>query len=103
MTKALGMLASAQNDAEHEGREVRAEEVAKYLADLVICAARFAPHVDLSGTCEARLMEKFPRRAEQVPSTDFAQDHRIERLLIEERERVFTPAGLAMLERRGAI
>jgi hypothetical protein len=61
MTKAIGKVASALNDAEHEHREVRPEEVRKYLADLVICAARFGNGiVDLDAACEARLAEKFP-------------------------------------------
>lgn len=62
MTKALGKVASALNDAEHEQRAPRAEEVQKYLADLVICAARFAHGVvDLDAACSARLAEKFPQ------------------------------------------
>jgi hypothetical protein len=37
------------------------EETAKYLADLVICVARFAQGtVDLDAAGEARLAEKFP-------------------------------------------
>jgi hypothetical protein len=64
MTKALGKIASALNDAEHEGRQVRTQEVRKYLADLVICAARFGDgFVDLNNACEDRLAEKFPERA----------------------------------------
>lgn len=60
MTKALGKLASALNDAEHEGRAIRSDEVAKYLADLVICAARFGNGaVDLDAACASRLVEKF--------------------------------------------
>jgi hypothetical protein len=59
--KALGAIASAMNDAEHEGRTVRADEVQKYLADLVICAARLAAStVDLDAACEERLQAKFP-------------------------------------------
>jgi len=61
MTKALGKIASALNDAEHEGRAMHAHEIDKYLADLVICAARFADGVvDLDAACALRLMEKFP-------------------------------------------
>lgn len=61
MTKALGKLASAVNDAEHEQRDLRTSEVHKYLADLVILAARFSRGiVDLDKACEARLDEKFP-------------------------------------------
>jgi len=61
MTKALGKVASALNDAEHEKRDLRPEEVEKYLADLVICAARFGHGViDLDVACTARLAEKFP-------------------------------------------
>lgn len=41
--------------------EVTAAEVEKYLADLVICAARFGDGiVDLDAACAARLAEKFP-------------------------------------------
>jgi hypothetical protein len=61
LTKAVGKLASALNDAEHEQRGTRADEVAKYLADLVICAARFGDGVvDLDAACVSRLAEKFP-------------------------------------------
>lgn len=61
LTKALGKVASALNDAEHEQRPPRAEEIDKYLADLVICASRFAHGiVDLDEACVARLAEKFP-------------------------------------------
>jgi hypothetical protein len=61
MTKALGKVASALNDAEHEQRPLRGEEVEKYLADLVICAGRLGYGiVDLDAACHARLAEKFP-------------------------------------------
>lgn len=61
MTKAIGKLASAINDAEHEQRSIRSDEVGKYLADLVICAARFArADVSLDEACVNRLAEKFP-------------------------------------------
>jgi hypothetical protein len=61
MTKALGKIASAFNDAEHEHRTPRSEEIEKYLADLVICASRFADGVvDLDAACISRLNEKFP-------------------------------------------
>jgi len=62
MTKALGKIASATNDAEHEQRAPTPEETAKALADLVICAARFAhgSGVDLDAACFVRLAEKFP-------------------------------------------
>lgn len=63
MTKALGKVASALNDAEHEKRSLRADEIEKYLADLVICAARFGNGVvDLDAACAARLREKFPKQ-----------------------------------------
>ncbi len=68
MTKALGKVASALNDAEHEERPIRPSEAEKYLADLVICAARFASKtgIDLDAACVARLAEKFPvARSEQ--------------------------------------
>ena len=61
MTKALGKIASALNDAEHEDREIQSHEVEKYLSDLVICAARFADNAtDLDAACVSRLAEKFP-------------------------------------------
>lgn len=61
MTKALGKLASALNDAEHDDRAMRSDEVDKYLADLIICCLRFADDVvDLDATCSSRLAEKFP-------------------------------------------
>lgn len=64
MTKALGKIASALNDAEHEKRTPQAGEVDKYLADLVICAARFGHGVvDLDAACASRLAEKFPTAA----------------------------------------
>jgi hypothetical protein len=64
LTKALGKIASAVNDAEHAHRDIRPEETAKYLADLVICAARFAQGtVDLDAACVERLAEKFPVHA----------------------------------------
>lgn len=61
ITKAAGKLASALNDAEHEQRPLKSEEVAKYLADLVICSARFSKNiVDLEAACVERIAEKFP-------------------------------------------
>ena len=61
MMKAVGKIASALNDAEHEYRPFYAEEVERYLADLVICAVRFAgTAVDLEKSCVIRLEEKFP-------------------------------------------
>lgn len=60
-TKALGRVASALNDAEHEGRAVLGHEVSKYLADIIICAARFAHGlVDIESAVSARVAEKFP-------------------------------------------
>lgn len=62
MTKALGKIASAINDAEHDNRAPYRIEVDKYLADLVICAAMFAGGVvDLEEACVSRLAEKFPK------------------------------------------
>jgi hypothetical protein len=61
MTKAIGKIASALNDAEHEHRNLQPNEIDKYLADLVICAVRFADDVvDLDAACTSRLSEKFP-------------------------------------------
>jgi hypothetical protein len=61
MAKALGKIASVLNDAEHENRQPTADEVQMYLADLVICAARFGNGiVDLDDACFSRLAEKFP-------------------------------------------
>lgn len=61
ITKASGKLASALNDAQHEDRECTEAEIGKYVADLVICAARFCGNiVDLNAACESRLSEKFP-------------------------------------------
>jgi hypothetical protein len=58
---ALGEIARGLNSAEHEGRTLRPGEVDKYLADLVICAARLADNVvDLDAACGLRLTEKFP-------------------------------------------
>jgi hypothetical protein len=63
MTKALGKVASALNDAEHEQRSCHAEEIEKALADLIICAARFANGItDLDEACTLRLAEKFPTK-----------------------------------------
>lgn len=62
LTKALGKIASAINDAEHEERPLQAKEVEKYLADLVICSMRLSDGlVDLDAACIARLKEKFPQ------------------------------------------
>jgi hypothetical protein len=64
MTKALGKIASALNDAEHADRALTAVELEKYLADLVICAARFGHGiVDLDVACVSRLAEKFPEKS----------------------------------------
>jgi len=64
MMKALGKVASAMNDAEHEERALRSGEVDKYLADLVICAARLGGDVvDLDEACALRIAEKFSRKA----------------------------------------
>jgi hypothetical protein len=64
LMKALGKIASSVNDAEHERRAPTDTEVAKALADIVICAARFANGVvDLDAACAARLAEKFPATA----------------------------------------
>lgn len=61
LTKALGKVASVMNDAAHDQRTLRPGEVDKYLADLVICAARCGDGiVDLDAACVARLAEKFP-------------------------------------------
>jgi hypothetical protein len=62
IAKALGKIAAALNDAEHEGRLLRPDEVERYLADLVICAARFGDGlVNLDFACTSRLAEKFPK------------------------------------------
>jgi hypothetical protein len=61
MSKALGKVAAALNDSLHEGRPMKKEEVAPFLADLVLCAARFAgTDIDLDAAVVARLAEKFP-------------------------------------------
>jgi hypothetical protein len=66
MTKALGKVASALNDSQHEGRALKHSEVAPYLADLVICASRFSgADIDLDAAVTARLAEKFPVSAER--------------------------------------
>ncbi len=62
MVKALGKIATAVNDSEHERRPLHAWEIEKYLADLVICATRFASDgVNLNDAVVTRLAEKFPR------------------------------------------
>jgi hypothetical protein len=67
LMKALGKVASAVNDAEHEKRVLRPDEVEKYLADLVICSARLGNGVvDLNEACHKRLGEKFPWRQSAV-------------------------------------
>jgi len=60
LTKALGMVATEINDAEHEHREMIPNWIARYLADIVICAARIGKNVDLDLACDERLEEKFP-------------------------------------------
>lgn len=61
--KAAGKLADVLNEAAHNPSryvEFSEADVARYLADLVILAARFGGSVvDLEAACEARLAEKF--------------------------------------------
>ncbi len=68
LMKAVGKIASALNDAEHERRALRMDEVGKYLADMVICAARFSDELgNLDAACVLRLAEKFPMTAPTPP------------------------------------
>ena len=70
LTKAIGKIASEVNDAQHERRPISGGAVSKYLADLVICAARFADGiVDIDAACRERLEEKFPDGASVTPVT----------------------------------
>ena len=57
------------NDAEHDKRAVNRDEVERYLADLMICAAQLSANlVDLEVACMKRLAEKFP----EMPTTVIA-------------------------------
>lgn len=49
--KASGKLAAVVNDAEHGGSEFMADEVDRYIADLVVCALRMA------NTCPGRTID----------------------------------------------
>ena len=72
VTKAAGRLADIVDDFshcndEHTKGETTAPTAGKYLADLVICAARMANTwpggaIDLEDAIRARLAEKFPVR-----------------------------------------
>jgi hypothetical protein len=77
--KAGGKLAAIINDAEHGGVDFASipqrEEIAKYLADMVICALRMANTcpdgvIDLQSATENRIAGKNNQLAEQ------AADHR---------------------------
>ncbi len=61
--KAGGVLASVVNEAEHGGHDFAHDQVAKYVADLVICALRMAntcPNgvIDLQRQVEERIAGK---------------------------------------------
>lgn len=63
VTKACGKLASVVNDAEHGGSEFTAEEVDRFVADLVVCALRMATtcpgrQIDLQRAVEDRIENK---------------------------------------------
>ncbi len=79
LMKALGKVSSAVNDAEHERRAPTESKVGTALADLVICAARFANGVvDLDAVCTARLAEKFPltlAAQAQAPKPPASDEH----------------------------
>jgi len=51
VTKACGKLAAIVNDAEHGGSGFKAEDVDRYIADLVVCALRMA------NTCPGRTID----------------------------------------------
>lgn len=61
LVKALGKVANAVEEADHEQRAVRGDEVKSYLADLVICTARYAEQcgIDLDTICRERIEDKF--------------------------------------------
>ena len=75
ITKALGKLAGPLDDLDHSGSPLvegraRAHDVAKALADIVICVARVASEwpgvaIELSDAIAARLVEKFPESIEE--------------------------------------
>jgi|GEM_PF-4788433 len=61
--KAAGKLAAVVNDAEHGGSDFKAEEVDRYVADLVVCALRMANTcpgrtIDLQRAVESRIETK---------------------------------------------
>ena len=49
--KAAGKLAAVVNDAEHGGSDFPADQVDRYVADLVVCALRMA------NTCPGRTID----------------------------------------------
>lgn len=51
VTKACGKIATIVNDAEHGGSEFKAEEIDRFVADLVVCALRMA------NTCPGRTID----------------------------------------------
>lgn len=61
--KAAGKLAAVVNDAEHGGSDFEAEQVDRYVADMVVCALRMAntcPNrtIDLQSAVEERIQVK---------------------------------------------
>lgn len=63
VSKALGKLAAAVNDAEHAGNEFKPGDIDGYVADLVVCALRLANTcpgrmIDLQGAVENRIERK---------------------------------------------
>ena len=72
VTKACGKLATAVNDAEHGGSEFKAEDVDRYVADLVVCALRMANTcpgrtIDLQAAVESRIETKNNAELARVP------------------------------------
>lgn len=85
ITKASGKLAGALDDMDHASDvETRGvvlrNDAAKYLADLVICAARIAEtwpgaRIDIAAAVAGRLATKFPPAADEPPEmTDLPDD-----------------------------
>jgi hypothetical protein len=63
VVKAAGRIAAVVNDAEHGGSEFKAEEIDRFVADLVVCALRMANTcpgrtIDLQEAVERRIRTK---------------------------------------------
>lgn len=70
--KAAGKLAGVVNDAEHGGSDFKAEDVDRFVADLVVCALRMSNTcpgrtIDLQTAVEQRIENKNDAELKRVP------------------------------------